>query len=59
MERYAYFREWVWFNLRKFVLHIVWVHCSDLIPGGSAEHLYYLHQLINARLSGEQRLAQH
>jgi hypothetical protein len=51
--------EWVGFNLRKLVFHVVGIHGSDLVSGRRAEDLDDLDELVDARLSGEQRLAQH
>ena len=41
------------FNLWEFVLHIIGVHCLDLLAGWSSKHFDYLHQLINTTLSRE------
>ena len=46
-------------DLRKLVLHVVGVHGADLVARGRAEDLYDFDKLVDARLAGEQRLAQH
>lgn len=42
----------------RFITHVR-VHGPDLFPGGSTENLDDLHQLIDTRLSREERLAKH
>lgn len=51
--------EWVWLDLWEFVLHVVGVHGTDLIPSRSTKHLDNLDQLVNTRFSGEQGLTEH
>lgn len=46
-------------DLREFMLHIVWVHGSNLISSWRPKHFDDLHQLVNARFSRKQGLAQH
>jgi hypothetical protein len=55
----AYLAEWVRFDLREFMLHIIRVHRLNLLASWSAQDLNDLHQLVDATLAGEQRLAQH
>lgn len=45
--------EGVRLDLGKFMFHIVRVHGADLIPGWCAQDLDDLHELIDARFSGE------
>ena len=49
----------MWLDLRELVLHVVRVHRLDLLPRWSPEHLDDLDQLVDATLSGEERLPQH
>lgn len=51
--------EWMGFDLRKLVLHVVGIHRLDLLPGRCAKNLDNLHQLIDTALTREQWLAQH
>ena len=53
------FVEWVGLDLGELVLHVVWVHGANLLAGWGPQHLDDLNKLINARLSGEQRLTKH
>lgn len=53
------FIEWVWLDLWELVLHVVWVHGADLIPGWSSQHLNDLNELVNSRLSREEWLSEH
>ena len=53
------FVEWVGLDLRKCVLHVVRIHCSNLITGWGSKNLDNLHQLIDARFSWEQWLPKH
>ena len=46
-------------NLREFVLHVVRVHGTDLVSRRGTQNLNNLYQLIDTRLSREQRLAKH
>jgi hypothetical protein len=41
------------------MFHVVGVHGADLIASGSSQDLDNLDQLVNARLTGEQRLTEH
>lgn len=52
-------RERVWLDLRELVLHVVRVHRLDLLARRRAEHLDDLDELVDARLSREEGLAQH
>lgn len=40
--------EWVRFDLRELVFHVVWVHGLDLFPSRCTQNLDDLHKLINA-----------
>ncbi len=51
--------ERVRLDLRELVLHVVRVHGSDLFPSGRPQDLDDLDELVDARLSGEERLSQH
>lgn len=55
----TYLVEWMRLDLRKLVLHVVWVHGPDLIPRWSTQNLDDLHELIDSGLSREQRLSEH
>ena len=46
-------------DLWELVLHVVRVHRLDLLARGRAEHLDDLHELVDAALTGEERLAEH
>ena len=46
-------------DLREFVLHVVRVHGADLVARGRAEHFDNFHELVDTRLAGEERLAEH
>ena len=48
----------VWTDLREAELNVVAVHCLDLRTARSAEHLDDLDKLVDAAVSGEERLAQ-
>jgi hypothetical protein len=54
-----YLVEWMRFDLRELVLHVIGIHCSYLIPGWSSQNLDDFNQLIDARLSREQWLPKH
>lgn len=41
------------------MLHVVGVHGADLVSCGCAQHLDDLNELVDTRLTGEQRLSQH
>ena len=56
---YAHLREGVRLNLRELVLHVVRVHGLDLLPGGRAQDLDDLDELVDAALAREERLAEH
>lgn len=51
--------EWMGFDLRELVFHVVGVHRLDLFSGWCAENLDDFHQLIDATLAGEEWLPQH
>lgn len=51
--------EWMWLDLRELVLHVVWVHRTNLVAGWGTENLDNLHQLVDSRLAREERLSQH
>ena len=53
------FVEGVRLDLRKLVLHIIGIHCPNLLSGWGTEHFNDFHKLINARLPGEQWLSKH
>lgn len=55
----AYLAERVRLDLRELVLHVVGIHGPDLIPGRCSQNLDDLDKLVDARLAGEERLAQH
>jgi hypothetical protein len=44
-------------DLGKLMLHVVGVHCADLVAGRGAENFDNLDKLVNARLAREQWLA--
>jgi hypothetical protein len=45
-------------DLREFKLGVVWIHFLDLIPRWRAQYFDDLNQLVNARVTGEDGLAQ-
>lgn len=51
--------EGVRLDLGELVLHVVGVHGANLFPGGGAENFDNFDQLVNARLAGEEGLAEH
>lgn len=51
--------EWMRFNLRELVLHVIRVHRLDLISRRCSQNLDNFHKLINATLSWEERLTEH
>jgi hypothetical protein len=55
----AHLVEGVGFNLWELVLHVVGIHGPNLVAGRRAEDLDDLDELVDARLAGEQRLAEH
>lgn len=55
----TYLIERMRLNLGKLMLHVVRVHGSDLFSGWSPENLDDLDELIDTRLSWEERLTQH
>lgn len=55
----AYLIEGVRLDLRELVLHVIGVHGANLLTGRGAEHLDDFHQLVDTRLTREERLAQH
>lgn len=46
-------------DLRKLVFHVIGVHGADLVSRGCAKNLDDLDELVDTRLTGEQRLSQH
>ena len=55
----TYLVEGVRLDLRELVLHVIGVHGANLLTSRGAEHLDDFHQLVDARLTREERLAQH
>jgi hypothetical protein len=55
----SYLAEGVWLDLWEFVFHVIGIHGTNLVACRSAQDFDNFYQLINTRLSGEQRLAQH
>ena len=51
--------EGVRLDLRELVLHVVGVHRANLVSCGCAENLDDLDELVNARLTGKERLPKH
>jgi len=51
--------ERVRLDLREFVLHVVRVHGTNLVSRGRTQNFDNLYQLIDTRLSREQRLTKH
>lgn len=45
--------EWMRLDLREFVLHVVWIHGSDLVPCRRTQDFDDLHKLIDTRLARE------
>ena len=54
-----YLVEGVGLDLGELVFHVVGVHGANLIASGSSQDLDDLNQLVDTRLTGEQRLAKH
>lgn len=54
-----YLAEWMRLDLWKLMLHVVRIHSANLVASRSTKHLDYLHQLVDARLSWEERLTEH
>lgn len=54
-----YLGEGVRLDLRELVLHVIGVHCLDLLAGRSSEHFDNLDKLIDAALAREQGLTEH
>ncbi len=46
-------------DLRKFVLHVVWIHGADLVARRSSQDFDDLDELVDTRFAGKKRLAQH
>jgi len=46
-------------DLGELVFHVVGVHGADLVASRSSQNLDDLDQLVNTRLTGEQRLTEH
>lgn len=55
----TYLGERVRLDLWELVLHVVRVHCLDLLPRWSAEHFDDLDQLVDSTLPWEERLPKH
>jgi len=51
--------ERMWLDLREFVLHVVWVHRTDLVSRGRTQNLDDFYQLIDTGFTREQRLTKH
>lgn len=51
--------EWMGFDLRELVFHVVGVHRLDLFSGRCTKNLDNFHQLVDTTLTGEQWLPQH
>jgi hypothetical protein len=43
-----YLAERMRFDLRELVLHVIWIHCANLISRWSTKHLDDLNKLVNA-----------
>jgi hypothetical protein len=54
-----YLTERMGLDLGELVLHVVGVHCADLVARGCAEDFDDLHELIDTRLTREKWLAKH
>ena len=54
-----YLIERMWLDLWKLMLHVIWIHCSDLLSSRCAEHFDDFNQLIDARLAREKWLSKH
>jgi hypothetical protein len=55
----TYLVEGVRLDLGELVFHVVGVHGADLIASRSSQDLDDLNQLVDARLTREQRLTEH
>ena len=51
--------EWVRLDLRELVLHVIGVHSTDLVPCRGTKNLNDLNELVDTRLTREQRLSKH
>ena len=51
--------EWVRLDLGELVFHVVGVHGADLVTSGRAKDLDDFHELVDARLAGEEGLPKH
>lgn len=58
-QSWTYLIEGMGLDLRELVLHVIGVHGANLFPSRSAEHLDDFHQLVNARFTREEGLAEH
>ena len=58
-ELAIYLIERVRLDLWELVLHVVRVHCPNLVPSRSAKNLDDLNQLVDSRFAREQRLPKH
>ena len=47
------FVEWMRLDLRELVLHVIWIHCPNLVSCRSSEDFDDLDQLIDARFARE------
>lgn len=54
-----YLAERMRLDLRELVLHVVRVHCPDLVARWRSKDLDDFNKLVNTRFSGEQWLAKH
>lgn len=49
----------MWLDLGEFVLHVIRVHCADLVASWSAQNFDDLDKLVDTRLAWEKRLTEH
>jgi hypothetical protein len=47
--------KWMGFNLREFMFHVIWIHCSYLFLGGCSEDFDDFDKLVDARFTREER----
>jgi len=57
--RLNHLAKWMRFDLWELVLHVVGIHCTNLIPCRRSQDFNNLNQLINTGLAREQRLSKH
>ena len=43
-----YLVEWMRFDLRKFVLHVIGIHCANLLSCRCTKHFDDFHKLIDS-----------